>query len=117
MTRSMSLKVDAINLSARFNNDTDSQKIKRKKKLMTGRTNFEQRWLAKVARKLRVAFLFGSLLGLFAIFAVWQFRHVSVKEETEISPKEETAIPQPRHEAKTSETKTSKKEIAPETTV
>lgn len=84
---------------------------------MTGRTNFEQRWLAKVARKLRVAFLFGSLLGLFAIFAVWQFRHVSVKEETEISPKEETAIPQPRHEAKTSETKTSKKEIAPETTV
>jgi uncharacterized protein (TIGR02246 family) len=62
--------------------------------------------------------VFGSLLALFAIFAVWQFRHASVKEETEISPpKDEAAISKPQHQAKTSEAKTSEKEIAPEATV
>lgn len=92
--------------------------MKRRKKLTTGQRNFKQRWLDKVSRKSRVVFVFATLLGLVAIFAVWQFRHVSEKEETEISsPKEEAAIPQPNDQAKTSETKTSEKEIAPETTV
>lgn len=81
---------------------------------MTGRRNSEQPWLAKVSRKsLRTVTIFGSLLGVFALFAVWQFRQTSVKDETELSaPKEEAAISQPRPQAKTSE-----KEMAPEATV
>lgn len=90
--------------------------MKRKKKLMTGRRNSEQRWLATVSRITRFPFVSGSLLGLFGIFAVCQFW--SVKEETEISPpKEEAAISQTQDQAETSETKTSEKEIAPEATV
>ena len=80
---------------------------------MTGRGNSEQRWLAQVSRKSRVAFVFGSAVGLLALFAVWQFRHASVKEEKELSaPKEEGAISQPQPQAQTAE-----KEIAPEGTV
>jgi uncharacterized protein (TIGR02246 family) len=68
--------------------------------------------LAQISRKSRVAFVFGSALGLLALFVVWQFRHASVKEETELSaPKEEGAISQPQ------QAKTAEKEIAPEATV
>lgn len=80
---------------------------------MIGRRNSELRGVAKVSRKSRVAFVFGSVLALLAFFAFWQFRKASVKEETELSaPKEEGAISQPQPQAKTTE-----KEIAPEATV